>query len=125
MRFLPPMLVAFAGCGHPATGAAIVTTPCVLHAGSSHAEHTPDGGAQGVTCSVNAECVAVPGKPARGDGFVDVDCDGSACACTWQSAVTPPATRRDPFTHDHLPTEPDACKRVLIDRCLAGMKVVP
>jgi hypothetical protein len=59
-----------------------------------------------------------------GDGFVRVACTDLACACEWTRPHADPPLRAT-FELDALPDGDDACKRLLLERCMRGMRLAP
>jgi len=109
----------------PATnGARLVTSPCVLDAGGgkSSGHRDPDGGGTvaSASCWFGAECFETPGQTRAGDGFVGVSCEDTACQCEWRTPASDPPLRT-PFTLDAVPGDPDACRHLLVERCMVGM----
>ncbi len=120
------LLLAVTACGGgraspTSKGAALVTTPCVLHAGDARGSRGPDG-KEHASCSFNAECVAEPGETRPGDGFVTVACEDLECQCEW-SAAGSGKTDHETFTLDALPRESATCRTLLLERCMKGMQL--
>lgn len=62
------------------------------------------------------------GQTHSGDGFVGVTCEETSCRCEW-SAPTQDAPLRAPFTIEALPSDAGACRRLLVERCMIGMRL--
>ncbi len=105
-------------------GAHLITSPCVVHAGSahrsSHKDSRADASVTSMSCNFGAECFVVAGQPHAGDGFVSVTCEDTACRCEW-TTPTAPAPLREPFTLAKAPDDSAACKRLLVERCMKGV----
>lgn len=110
-----------ASTSEPASpGAAIVTSPCVLHAGTSRSQKSKSTGVVHASCSFGAECFVAHGVDTPGDGFVAVSCEDTACYCEWSKPYTDDAVR-EPFSLD-APPGSDTCRTELLRRCMRGMR---
>jgi hypothetical protein len=111
--------------------AADITAPCVLHAGDSRRHRRevlePKGKVGSVVetarCSFNAECIWIQGRASPGDGNVELDCVERRCTCrrTPLSASARAPTIR--FQLDVPCGTEDQAERLLIERCMAGLKI--
>lgn len=108
------------------SGASLVRSPCVLHAGGgkSSGHRDADGGAglASASCWFGAECFVTPGHANAGDGFVDVSCEDTACKCEWHTPGSEPPIRTS-FTLEAVPGDSDTCRRLLVERCMVGMRI--
>ncbi len=103
-------------------GARLVRSPCVLHAGSRRVKGGRDAKARHTSCNFGAECIAIHGKATPGDGFVGASCEDAACQCEWSEPLSD-TPLRESFTLDAIPTAADACQRLLVERCMRGMRL--
>jgi hypothetical protein len=92
---------------------------CVLHAGGGKGARSSDGG-ETASCWFNAECIAMPGQAAPGDGFVDLACDGLRCECELRHASGELPPYRFSFDIPEL-CKGDVAKKLLVSRCMANM----
>jgi hypothetical protein len=102
------------------SGAALVTSPCVLHAGSFSSRRRKPSGEVHASCNFGAECFTAHGVETPGDGFVAVACEDTACYCEWSTPKMEDPLR-EPFSLDALPDH-DTCKTELLRRCMRGMR---
>ena len=124
--------VASAGSIPDGGSATDITAPCVLHAGDSRRHRrevlNPKGKVGSVVksarCSFNAECIWVQGKASAGDGNVELDCIKRRCTCrrTLLSASVPASTIA--FQSEVPCGTADQAERLLIERCMTGLKIV-
>jgi len=109
------------------SGASLVRSPCVLNAGGgkSSGHRDPDGGGAlaSASCWSDAECFVTPGQTTAGDGFVSVSCEDTSCSCEWRTPGSDPPLRV-PFTLDAVPGDSDTCRKLLVERCMVGMRLV-
>lgn len=92
---------------------------CVLHAGGGKGARSSDGG-ETASCWFNAECIAIPGKAAPGDGFVNLACEGLRCECKLEHAVGDLPPYQFSFDIPEL-CKGDVAKKLLVSRCMANM----
>ena len=104
-----------------ATPASIITTACVLHAGSAQG-HSDSSGKKSGSCDYGAECVATPGKSAAGDGDVGLKCEDASCSCSWYSIVDD-RMFDEPFTLAEPCMDADVAKQVFMEHCMKGLKL--
>jgi hypothetical protein len=74
------------------------------------------------SCWFGAECFVTPGHANAGDGFVDVSCEDTACKCEWHTPGSEPPIRTS-FTLEAVPGDSDTCRRLLVERCMVGMRI--
>ncbi len=123
----------------PAAGsfapAGMITSPCVLHTAQVEVRRRERGGPGGqpvrsiesARCSIDAECVEEQGKATQGDGLVSLACKQRACRCSIErlgTKVSRGQKRSFRFSIDHLCSEAETAKTLLIERCMPGMQLV-
>lgn len=64
----------------------------------------------------------MPGKAAKGDGFVGVKCDELSCSCEWSSA-TDARVLRSAFSIAAPCTDGDTAKKLFLERCMHGLTI--
>jgi hypothetical protein len=101
------------------TPASLVTTPCVLHAGSARG-HRDSSGRTGGSCSFGAECFREPGHTAPGDGFVGLTCDETSCSCEWTAAADG-GTLRAAFSVAAACADAETSQRLFMEHCMVGL----
>lgn len=101
-----------------ATPASIITTACVLHAGSAQG-HSDSSGNKSGSCDYGAECSATPGKATPGDGDVGMKCEEKSCSCSWSSSDG--RMFDEPFTIAELCMDTDMAKRLFMEHCMKGL----
>jgi hypothetical protein len=108
------------------SGARLVTSPCVLNAGggksAGHRDADGGGSVASASCWFGAECFETPGQAKAGDGFVGVSCEDTACQCEWRTPASEPPLHES-FTLAAVPGDSDTCRRLLVDRCMVGMRL--
>jgi hypothetical protein len=108
-----------------------ITAPCVLHAGGSRRHHRevlkPKGKVgtvvESARCSFNAECIWIQGKASPGDGNVELDCVERRCTCRRRLLSGSAVGSTFAFESDLPCATADQAERLLIERCMTGMKI--
>jgi len=112
--------------------AADITAPCVLHAGDSRRHRRevlkPKGKGGSVVesdrCSFNAECIWIQGVASPGDGNVELDCVARRCTCR-RTLLSASMTASTIAFQSEVPCgTADQAERLLIERCMTGLKIV-
>jgi len=100
---------------------------CVMNAGGAKASATKSKvndaavvETKHTECHYGAECVRQPGNAQPGDGFVGLSCTDKHCTCTRREAIGP-RKEDESFDLEELCGSAELAKRLLIERCMAGM----